>query len=234
MKLAILLRTDERISYFKKALLLMTKIPGEELYFCSGSFSDITKNETLIENIKKGFEGFKDPKLISLGIRVHCDPGVTCLCKKGKKKCASKKCNICKYKDFAKAFKLQSSEKFSYKAYIDNNYSWHSKIYLKINNGEVVAAIIGSSNLTIPAFGEKEDNIFSYNYAFPSECDVLIWDEEKLGNILKGEEMDGIITAIPENDVKSMLANQLSKIKNRISDDKSTHELEIQIKRDGN
>ena len=48
--------------------------------------------------------------------------------------------------------------------------NWHAKIAIRLKQGEPVAAIIGSSNLTGPAYGE---NRYSWNF----ESDVLIWKD---------------------------------------------------------
>lgn len=46
--------------------------------------------------------------------------------------------------------------------------NWHAKIAIKTDRGRPVAALIGSSNLTGPAYGESR---YRWNY----EADVLIW-----------------------------------------------------------
>lgn len=48
--------------------------------------------------------------------------------------------------------------------------NWHAKIAIKLNQGKPIAALIGSSNLTAPAFAEPPQTS-RWNF----ECDVLIW-----------------------------------------------------------
>ena len=48
--------------------------------------------------------------------------------------------------------------------------NWHAKIAIRLKNNIPIAAIIGSSNLTGPAYGEDR-----YNWNF--ESDILIWND---------------------------------------------------------
>jgi hypothetical protein len=51
--------------------------------------------------------------------------------------------------------------------------NWHAKIAMRMDaTGSPLAAIVGSSNLTGPAYGEGRE---SWNY----ECDVTIWRDER-------------------------------------------------------
>jgi hypothetical protein len=52
---------------------------------------------------------------------------------------------------------------------------WHAKIAIKLKDGSPKAAIIGSSNLTRPAYSE------GYS-AFNNECDVVLWVDEPSAN----------------------------------------------------
>jgi hypothetical protein len=53
--------------------------------------------------------------------------------------------------------------------------NWHAKIAIRLSGRTPVAALIGSSNLTGPAYGEGRKN---WNY----ESDVLIWKSSKNAN----------------------------------------------------
>jgi hypothetical protein len=55
------------------------------------------------------------------------------------------------------------------RAFLARRMNWHAKVALRIGRRGPVAAIIGSSNLTRPAYGIRP--LRSWNY----ECDVTIW-----------------------------------------------------------
>jgi hypothetical protein len=53
---------------------------------------------------------------------------------------------------------------------------WHAKIALRIIDDQPIAAVIGSSNMTFPAFSERHDY-------FNHESDVLIWPNDATLNV---------------------------------------------------
>lgn len=67
---------------------------------------------------------------------------------------------------------------FTPKIYSGGNTMLHSKIALIMLDGDVVAGIIGSSNLTLPAWSENPEDL-NYN----CETDILLWDDAKLSDI---------------------------------------------------
>lgn len=54
-------------------------------------------------------------------------------------------------------------------AYKTSNLRWHAKLFIFKRNNSPLLAIIGSSNMTRPAFGLSH-TLFNY------ECDVVLWD----------------------------------------------------------
>jgi hypothetical protein len=52
---------------------------------------------------------------------------------------------------------------------------WHAKVALRIIDGNVAAALIGSSNLTKAAFSEVHGH-------FNNECDILVWPGSRQRN----------------------------------------------------
>ncbi|GAK41528.1 hypothetical protein TCA2_4019 [Paenibacillus sp. TCA20] len=240
MKIAVLLRKTETNSLFRKALLKISAIQGEELYLCSGTLTQITNDPMFLKYVSHGFKGIKGSKIITLGMRSmgDCKHGVTfgsCLAIR------SGYCNACKYQRFVNDLRAHGSTAGAYTvdAYREVQDKWHAKVALKVKNGEPIAAIIGSSNLTIPAYGEKcsctgvktHCSIHSWSKAnkhFPFECDVLFWDETKIKDIatsstdVDGDSVsfnnDGIIVATPERDVKKDLIDQLDSIRALIGD----------------
>ncbi len=223
MKIAILLRTDEAVSLFRKALLKIGSIPGEEFYICSGTLTDVSKDLFLFNSIRAGFISVSAPKLITLGMK----ESTKC------KKTASCSCNFCKYKNLATALKADSlSSSYSYRGLVEKDMKWHSKIALKVRNGEVIAAIIGSSNLTIPAYGQKGEKWVGSTFNFPYECDVLIWDENKIRDIFASNPDIGvdftqsnIITATPDNDIRPLLKQQLQEIRDLVSSETAVFDI---------
>ena len=72
---------------------------------------------------------------------------------------------------------------------IKNSTKWHAKIAVILNENDSgddpISAIVGSSNLTRPAYGEYG----SWNH----ECDVVLWDNgivQKANDVFKFREMN--------------------------------------------
>jgi hypothetical protein len=240
MKIAVLLRKFETNSLFRKALLKISAIPGEELYLCSGTLTQITNDPMFLKYVSHGFKGVKNSKIITLGMRSmgDCKHGVilgSCLATR------SGYCNACKYQQFVNDLRSHGSTvgAFTVDAYREVQDKWHAKVAIKVKHGEPIAAIIGSSNLTVPAYGEKCScgsgksycsihNWSKKNKHFPFECDVLFWDETKIIDLassstdVDGDSVsfnnDGIIVATPERDVKKDLIDQLNSIRKLIGD----------------
>ncbi|WP_152966757.1 hypothetical protein [Sporosarcina globispora] len=59
MKIAVLLRKTETNSLFRKALLKISAIKGEELYLCSGTHTQITNDPMFLKSVSHGFKGIK-------------------------------------------------------------------------------------------------------------------------------------------------------------------------------
>ncbi|MFC8560232.1 hypothetical protein [Peribacillus frigoritolerans] len=243
MKIAVLLRRFETNSLFRKALLKISAIQGEELYLCSGTLTQINNDPMLLNYISHGFKGTKGSKVITLGQRSSgdCNPVTIIGHCRTIKPTRTTNCNACKYQEFVNGLRSHGSVGgFKVDAYREKNDKWHSKIAIKVRNGEPIAAIIGSSNLTIPAYGEKcncptssgpcpTHAWISYKGHFPFECDVLFWDEKQIKKHLAtsstdvdGDSVsfnnDGIIVATPERDVKKDLIDQLDSIRKLIGD----------------
>lgn len=61
---------------------------------------------------------------------------------------------------------------------------WHAKVFVLMNNTQPIMAIIGSSNITRPAFSDTPP--------FNNECDVIIWSEQfsKIGDLVRAHFSD--------------------------------------------
>lgn len=81
--------------------------------------------------------------------------------------------------------------------------NWHAKIALRIDQNDPVAGIVGSSNLTRPAFDAP---YHGWNF----EADVLIWKPSTASNLhfrnldLVGSPGPGIIDAILDPDIPQL------------------------------
>ena len=73
-------------------------------------------------------------------------------------------------------------------AYYDNENKWHAKEMIMLANGRAVAGIIGSSNITQPAYG------ITYNGGYNIESDTFIYDSDY--NV----EMEQFAVALREGD----------------------------------
>jgi hypothetical protein len=67
--------------------------------------------------------------------------------------------------------------------------SWHAKVAMRLIDDKPIAALIGSSNATVPAYSETSTGPWHY------ECDVLMWlDKPEYNSVLAppiGIEADG-------------------------------------------
>jgi hypothetical protein len=99
-------------------------------------------------------------------------------------------------------------------AYTVPRKNWHAKIAIRMCGDKPVAALIGSSNLTGPAYGINRTN---WNY----EADVLIWiPHNKHNSYFRDDGMDnskGKIEAILDPDFRQMTEKeQLHEIYNDV------------------
>lgn len=81
-------------------------------------------------------------------------------------------------------------------AYYEKNGRWHAKIYILLKAGVPIAAVIGSSNLTCPAFW---DNSSGFNI----EADLVIW------NRAYDKRMNIILETLPKKSIISATINPL-------------------------
>ena len=155
MGLAIILRKDGKSSYFRRFLLHLIETPGtNRLLLCSGyvsegKFSILDDPPRMIDAILRGCS---DPKseVVTVAGRFIGKAGSS-------------------YNDRYKRFvrKLVKNG-INVTPYLAPKKNWHAKIALKLNGECPVAAMIGSSNLTQPAY---RDNFSEFSH----ECDVVLW-----------------------------------------------------------
>jgi hypothetical protein len=154
MPLLITLRRDTRSSPFRRQLQRLCAIPGgHDLLLCSG----------YIYEPDSGYSVLADElgKAISGGIGKNV---VTTIA--GKLAKGGYIDWLANYRNFVNRLRGLG---VSVTAYVAPERNWHAKIAIRLDGrGAPLAAIVGSSNLTAPAYRERQHN---WNY----ECDVTIW-----------------------------------------------------------
>lgn len=170
MGLWITLRQDRETSFFRQHLLNMISesIKGDCLVLASGYFSE----DMEFSPPPQGYSISED----KLAEEIQKNKKIRDIWVIGAKDSSKKFHNFCNYLDIKWGKNVQRFE-------IEKK-NWHAKIAMKLitspENGEKipVCAIIGSSNLTRPAYGiasEKPRKEIPNFYNFNHECDVLIF-----------------------------------------------------------
>lgn len=150
------------MSYFRRYLLKLINSPtSDKLLLCSGYISENESYSILTDKLLNAIS--------SQNIKVITVAGML----------PSKN----KYKLFIRRLKNNNIDVVSYKAKKNN---WHAKVAIKLNDEDPVAGLIGSSNLTAPAYRENQSK---FNY----EADVLIWKDDPRYNRYFREEIGNII-----------------------------------------
>ncbi|GAB6180150.1 hypothetical protein JCM14036_14690 [Desulfotomaculum defluvii] len=200
MGIAILFKNSRGTDPFGKNLRCLVSLAGEELILTSGYATLECKK--LIAAIDSGFKDYEQSILITLAGNF----GNRCANNNYKTNC---NCHYHKYIKFVHY--LSKSNASIKKFYIDDQGEWHAKVYIKVRENRPIAMIIGSSNLTWPA----------YTAGSRRECDVFIWDEEiscELSNIYDIPESEGFrVSAYYEGQEKDLLIKHYNNIKNYIN-----------------
>jgi len=190
----ITLRQNNEKSYFRDNLLGMISrtqdLDGNRLILASGYFSEYEKQEYSIcgDNLKKALE--TNPKICEIDI-------------------IGAKGSIKSFNRFCEKIRNLGRERFIPIRLPKNN--WHAKIAMILKpvkegsrndrkRGTIpVCAIVGSSNLTRPAFGidPRPQNVHS-DVKFNYECDVLIFSNDYFSNSLNNEYLTKIFPDIGE------------------------------------
>lgn len=150
MPVRLTLRSNKSFSPFREMLKWLIEAPGgDSVLLCSGY-------------IWEPLSGYK----------VLDDDLLTCLtngCSSGHIVTVAGKLDNEMWKDFYRNFvqRLRFSG-LKLDSYVAPKHNWHAKIAMRLSNNKPIAAIIGSSNLTGPAYRRNWQN---WNF----EGDVLIW-----------------------------------------------------------
>ncbi|MED5018473.1 hypothetical protein P9847_14280 [Paenibacillus chibensis] len=154
MPLRVVIRRDKTISPFKKILDQLITLPqGDTLLLCSGYIWEPPSS-------KKSYRVLDDGLLNA--INSGCK-GCNIITVAGK-------FNEGYWEDYYKNFigRIRGTG-IPVTPFVATQRNWHAKIAMKLENGVPIAAIVGSSNLTSPAYQEGYEN---WNF----ESDVLIWN----------------------------------------------------------
>ena len=142
----ILLRTEGSTSYFRRYLLKLVNLPrSNRLLLCSG-YTQESRGYSILNDQLLATIVSNDLEVITVAGKLsHNWPN--------------------QYRDFVRRLRASGISLKSYRARRKN---WHAKVAIKLRGDVPVAGIIGSSNLTRPAYGEP---FADYNY----EADVVVW-----------------------------------------------------------
>jgi hypothetical protein len=156
MSIQITLRRDKEFSPFRKQLLEICSIPGHgDLVLCSGYIWESTGYSVLDDDLLRAMRsGLAGNQIICVAGKLAITPVNW----------------VQHYKDFVAKLRAQG---IKVTAYIAPKRNWHAKIAVRLDKaGQPIVAMVGSSNLTGPAYGE---NRYSWNY----ECDVTLWRDKR-------------------------------------------------------
>ena len=167
MPVRISLRVGSKASPFREMLhRLITSIRGGEVYLCSGYIWQPCQAGTCL-----GSYSVLDDKLLQALMRAAPARIVTIA---GKLDYPIWQLG---YRNFVLSLKKHFK---NVDAYIAPRRNWHAKIAIRLNeHGEPIAGLVGSSNLTRPAYGL---NSRKWNF----EADVLIWIPDSKFNKIFG------------------------------------------------
>ena len=153
MPVRLTLRSNKDFSPFREMLLWLIEAPiGGSVLLCSGYIWEPASgykilDDELLDSLRRGCAS---GKIITVAGKLEQDM----------------------WRDFYRNFvsRIKSSG-LSITPYIAEKYNWHAKVAMRLKDNAPVAAIIGSSNLTGPAYRMDWKN---WNF----EGDVLIWGND--------------------------------------------------------
>ncbi len=159
MSILIIFRKTAVVNKFHK-LIIDTILTGEadEAIICSGFFQeDLNFSSSLSTQLANSIYS-KNIKLQTIGIHN-----------------GSWKLRYVKFRDNFRNLGVNIV------AFVAQNYHWHAKIFILKKNGEPIFGIIGSSNMTRPAF--------DYSSPFNFEADVVLWNynNQKIDKICQSQ-----------------------------------------------
>ena len=168
--IAIALRTDENISYFRRNLISILSYQSfTQVIICSGYFQ---------ENYDGGTYQILNNGILSTILANPNYANIEYIIVGGKFSSPTDKWKI----SFNKFLSGLKSNRIKFKAFVDPNGKWHAKIAVGIENKIPKTVLIGSSNMSRPAFDEP------YRF-FNIEADILLLaNESKLKNHFNLEE----------------------------------------------
>jgi|GEM_PF-2316028 len=188
MPVRVTLRTKKDFSPFRVLLKKLIELQdGDSVILCSGYIQDIIRAQS-----SRAYSISED-ELVNY-LKRGCVSGKV-LTIAGKLKSYGKTKQPTWYTQYENFIRNLQSNGLRVEAWSAPNKNWHAKIAIRLKGKTPIAAIIGSSNLTRPAYGIPNSNppISSFvNWNF--EGDVLIWSDAKYNAVFKEniEEVRGI------------------------------------------
>ena len=166
MPVKIVLRKRYDFSPFRRILNLLLQAPlGDTVLLCSGYIWQPSRRYNILNDGLRNaiLNGCANGELITVAGKFN--PGYYRY-----------------YSNFYHNFINDLRRNIKVRAYYAPRKNWHAKVALRLANNRPVAGIIGSSNLTRPAYGENWRN---WNY----EADVLIWIPGILTNYFQQDDI---------------------------------------------
>lgn len=190
MGMSITLRTNSHVSHFRRNLLKLIRLPStDRLLLCSGYISEGNYYSILDDELFRAI--------------VHGCNEVTTIAGMFSNYLGSWEQ---RYDTFVERLRQSGLAIKSFKIKGGN---WHAKIALKLNGDKPIAGLLGSSNLTGPAYRENRGR-------FNHEVDILIWENTPSTNkyfrmdMIEKNDMNplGPIDAILNQDIKQPDENE--------------------------
>lgn len=172
MRLIILLRKDSNVNLFRDILIdSIASGEGDECYLGSGFFQELKKTKNGVDNYRASKEKSSSQNRLCCSLAKH-NFKITTI---GVHNSTWKK----PYAEFCNALHAHGIRLTSY--FLSK--SWHAKTFILLKDRRPILGIIGSSNMTRPAFSSGG----TFNY----EADVVMWDDSIRG-------LDGIMSSVIE------------------------------------
>ncbi len=196
MSLLIIFRKQASINKFQQLVLdIINSGIGEEIIICSGFFQEDKTYSVSMENHFKCSICNNNMKITTIGVHNR-------MWKK-------------RYKRFRDNFKLCGID---IKTLLSKNFHWHAKVLIVKRNDIPIFGIIGSSNMTRPAFGTSTP--------FNFEADVVLWDKsiQQIDKICQAQ------TELITNDNSGFIYSDYNMERNgNISPMRKLQEIEVEI-----
>lgn len=160
MGIAIILRHSASINKFRDIMIAATNSGvGNRAVMTSGFFQE----NTIFYGKVSAYQASQEPNLISAFVNNNVRLMTVGVHANGQQNNAW----IASYRNFA--LNLRNAH-VHITPMLHPKLRWHAKIFILLSNNIPILAIVGSSNITRPAFSDTKP--------FNNECDVIIWNSK--------------------------------------------------------